>query len=788
MSTLMDRSHVDALANGEVVQRYMIEAVIGRGGFGITYRARHTDDQIVALKEYFPQQRAARCDGMVMPASAAEHAAYHQGLGRFLAEAKALRRLWVVGGTGGGVVKVITVLERNGTGYVVMEHLTGERLDEVLAAFPYGLPAEVLSPLTRHLVGALDHVHDARFRHGDIAPANIMLRANGQPVLVDFAAARTAGAGTEIARHCYAPIEQHLGTEQGAFSDVYALGATLYHAIGGTPIDALTRHRALWNGWADPLTPAIEVGAGRYPVALLRMIDRAVAVPPAARPQSAAALLAVLDGVDTGSAPPPETAGQQIVPPAVDVPDARPALGHLPIPTVTTPARAAPIAGDDARLPPWRRQRSQAIALPLLGVVIVAGLVGTLSWFWLQPAGTPLASVPVVSLNVPARESRGGPEPTVQHQVAAPPAAAPPTAELPQQAIAELAEIPARDVASPDPASPDKATPELGGPSAVEPPLPAAAEPSARSAVDAAKPAIGLAKPAAIAALKPLIGTPPKPPSLPPQKLAALTISPPVRRPIEPAAPDAPRSDVPGPIVPSPEASIPGPSDAPSTQPEPVGLPDVAVGSRIAGPALIYPQTLEESGREGSADIRCTINADGRPGDCKIVDLMGPDGFGRSALAYISGSTYHPARRNGVDVSADMTFHVMFRLGRSGPATSASQASIRPPADSPSMPPEPADLMDAPVGSRIAGPALIYPQTLEETGREGSADVRCTIDAAGVPSDCSIVELTGPDGFGRSALAYISGSTYHPARRNGANVSEDMTFHVVFRLDAQRGR
>jgi TonB family protein len=756
------------LANGEVVQRYMIEAVIGRGGFGITYRARHTDDQIVVLKEYFPQRCARRRDGIVMPATIAEHAAYHDGLGRFLSEARALRRLWVVGGTGGGVVKVLTVLERNGTGYVVMEHLTGQPLDMVLEAYPDGLAEEVLNPLARHLVCALGHVHGARFRHGDIKPANVMLRENGRPVLIDFGAARSASAGTmlaaETAGHCYAPIERHLGTEQGPFSDVYALGATLYHAIGGTPIDALTRHRSLLNGWADPLPPAIEVGAGRFPVPLLRMIDRAMAVPQAARPQSAAALLAVLDGIDTDLAPPPETARQQVEPPAIAVPNVQPALGDFPVATATTPVEAA----QDARLPSSRRQRSRAMALSLLGVMIVAGLGGGLSLSWLRPTGMPLASAPVASLTVPAGKSSGGPEPTEQDQVP-PPSLIPPPAELPEKAVAEPAKPPTTDTASL----------ELGERSAVDSPKPAAPESPASSV--AAPP-----KPAVIAAPKPAIVPPLKPASIPPAKLAAATVSPPVGKPIARATSDAPRSAVPEPTVQSSTA----PADSPSAQPQPSGLPDLAVGSRIAGPALIYPQTLEESGREGSADIRCTIDADGMPSDCKIVELMGPAGFGQSALAYISGSTYHPARRSGVNVDADMTFHVMFRLGRAAPgaAMPASAPSIRAPADAPSTQAEPAAPLNVPVGSRISGPALIYPQTLEESGREGSADVRCTVDADGTPNDCKIVELTGPDGFGRSALAYIGGSLYHPARRDGVNVSEDMTFHVVFRLAAERGR
>ncbi len=118
-------------------------------------------------------------------------------------------------------------------------------------------------------------------------------------MLIDFGAARTTSQGrtitfTQIFSEGYAPIEQFAGTRQGPFSDVYALGATLYRAIGGTAVDSFTRHQALLRGQRDPQPPAAQIGGGRYDERLLGAIDAAMVVSPEERPQSVGALLALL--------------------------------------------------------------------------------------------------------------------------------------------------------------------------------------------------------------------------------------------------------------------------------------------------------------------------------------------------------------------------------------------------------------------------------------------------------------------------------------------------------------
>jgi serine/threonine protein kinase len=296
--------HRDALAAGTVLNGYRILGVLGRGGFGITYRASDLLDQSFAIKEFFPRQFAMRADRDVVVASESDEEVFVDCRKRFLTEARLLAALGRNGGTA-GVVQVVTFFEANNTAYSVMEFLTGETLHDLLSANA-SLSPQLLFSLLRGILAPLARVHAAGFLHRDLKPSNILIRPDGQPVLIDFGSARdmrptSNTTYTQVYSGHYAPIEQMIyGASQGPYSDIYSVGGIAYRAIGGSLIDARARQQATLNRASDPLVPAVEAGRGRYPPSLLHAIDRALAITADDRPQRVEDMLAFLDDAFDG--------------------------------------------------------------------------------------------------------------------------------------------------------------------------------------------------------------------------------------------------------------------------------------------------------------------------------------------------------------------------------------------------------------------------------------------------------------------------------------------------------
>lgn len=284
--------NLDALPKEHKLLWFIINSVIGRGGFGITYEGYDTHlNNIVAIKEFFPTGMATRSPNSFLHVSVENHDVYQSGMHRFLEEARTLAKF-----SHPNIVTVHNVFEENQTAYIIMEHIKGKRLDHWLPQ-DGALPSEasilnVLFPL----MDGLKLIHSAGFIHRDIKPANIMVRDNGTPVLIDFGSARQAmkfqtHTITAIVTKGYAPFEQYgiekNKDEQGPCSDIYSLGATLYKIISGNlPIDALSRARAHLNGRKDPLVPAKGLGAGQYSSNFLSAIDWALGFRSQTRPQS----------------------------------------------------------------------------------------------------------------------------------------------------------------------------------------------------------------------------------------------------------------------------------------------------------------------------------------------------------------------------------------------------------------------------------------------------------------------------------------------------------------------
>lgn len=292
----------NALKPGFTLLWYELQRVLGQGGFGITYLARDTNlDQQVAIKEYFPGDLAVRDEnGQVTGNTAAEVEQLTQGLARFIGEARTLSRF-----DHPSIARILSVFEANGTAYMVMRYEHGESLAAVLER-RRRLPEDDLLRIVLPILDGLRQVHAAGFIHRDIQPANIYLRADGSPVLLDFGAAReTPGRPrtlTILVAPGYAPFEQYYASsqEQGPWTDIYGLGATLYRAVAGVPpLDAIERSRGMLGSTRDMLVPAVVAGQGIYSEPFLRAIDHALMFGEKDRPQSVDEWIAELRGEPT---------------------------------------------------------------------------------------------------------------------------------------------------------------------------------------------------------------------------------------------------------------------------------------------------------------------------------------------------------------------------------------------------------------------------------------------------------------------------------------------------------
>ncbi|MBF9045448.1 protein kinase [Rhodobacterales bacterium HKCCE4037] len=291
--------------------QYEIKRLIASGGFGITYLATDTLGRDVAVKECFPlglaQRQAATHAVSATSAGTSEH--YETARAQFLREARMLARL-----RHPNVVHVQTLFEENGTAYMAMDFIHGRDLHEEIVADSGSLTSHRVLELARDLLGALDYIHAQSVLHRDIKPQNIRIDHFGMPMLIDFGAARAETqarsrmAGTfRVVTDGYSPHEFYVsGSQQGPWSDLYALAATLHHVITGkAPVAADERASAIATGQPDPYTPI----AGDYPdhdPRLLHLIDRGLRMRPGDRPQSAGEWLAALADAPTTMVATPE--------------------------------------------------------------------------------------------------------------------------------------------------------------------------------------------------------------------------------------------------------------------------------------------------------------------------------------------------------------------------------------------------------------------------------------------------------------------------------------------------
>lgn len=307
--TSQDRDEV-ALPAGYILGEYAIEAILGQGGFGITYLA--TDTKLgskVAIKEFFPQSQATRQNDNSLLANNESHDSYQWGLSQFLKEAQALAKF-----KHNNIVRVLRYLELNNTAYMVMEYEEGQNLIEYVVSQGQSLDERTLSKIFLPILNGLQAVHQAGLLHLDIKPDNIYLNKNQQPMLLDFGSVRQNTrdkdfSGPLAITPAYAAIEQYPNNgDQGPWTDIYSLGASMYYCMSGKrPTDSMTRYHALLKYDPDPLQPTKLLDVAGYPDFVRDCIDWAMEIYPEHRPKNAAQMQDGLMGrgrlKKTGSAP-----------------------------------------------------------------------------------------------------------------------------------------------------------------------------------------------------------------------------------------------------------------------------------------------------------------------------------------------------------------------------------------------------------------------------------------------------------------------------------------------------
>lgn len=224
--------------------RYIVERVLGIGGFGITYYVKHVELGIhYAVKEFFISGKCIReSDRSTVLLQNINQSRYDKLKKRFADEARTLVAL-----NNPHVVKVIDIFEENNTSYIVMEYVPGITLQQKVDSEGKMSIPEAINCIGQ-LAEAVSYIHDKHVLHRDIKPDNVMLTPDNRVVLVDFGSAREfvndeVQNQTAILTHGYAPIEQYSSNgKKGNYTDIYALGGVFYFALTGEkPMDATTR-------------------------------------------------------------------------------------------------------------------------------------------------------------------------------------------------------------------------------------------------------------------------------------------------------------------------------------------------------------------------------------------------------------------------------------------------------------------------------------------------------------------------------------------------------------------
>lgn len=272
------------LQSGTIIDHYMIERELAHGGFSSVYLARQLDDQVqVAIKEYLPRKLAHRTwSNEVVPNNEESKALFLKGRALFFEEAKVLAKL-----KHHNIVDVINFFKANETVYFVMNYDYGVTLDKVVKKKSLKITEQLLISIFIDLLTGIGVIHQQNMIHLDIKPANILIRSENDPLLLDFGAIQKfpkvrRPTRTKVLTKGFSPVEQCANHGQlGPWSDIYAVGASMRSCLElKTPVPALDR------ATKDTMIPAVKAFKRKYSRSFLQAIDWAMEVEQEKRPQS----------------------------------------------------------------------------------------------------------------------------------------------------------------------------------------------------------------------------------------------------------------------------------------------------------------------------------------------------------------------------------------------------------------------------------------------------------------------------------------------------------------------
>lgn len=276
------------LQSGTIIDHYMIERELAHGGFSSVYLARQLKDQVqVAIKEYLPRKLAHRTWNNIVVSNGEEsRAMFMRGRALFFEEAKVLATL-----KHPNIVEVISFFQANETVYMVMTYDYGITLDRILHKKILPITESFLLSVFSLLLKGVAVIHQHQLVHLDIKPANILIRADNDPLLLDFGAIRkfpnrSSRQGAKVLTNGFSPIEQYDTHGQlGPWSDLYAVGASM-RACLDLKVPPNSTDRVKQNN----LPLAVKAYKRKFPEYLLKAIDWAMEIFPEDRPQSVAEL------------------------------------------------------------------------------------------------------------------------------------------------------------------------------------------------------------------------------------------------------------------------------------------------------------------------------------------------------------------------------------------------------------------------------------------------------------------------------------------------------------------